>query len=245
MIKYHGTPVGGTKTDAIKFLDGRHALISFAHQAQTPEVMECCESFILDNGAFTIWKTTGGQIDVPAYKSWVEDIGRHPSFVFCLIPDVIGGTEEENDSLLHSWDCSLPSVPVFHLGESTERFLRLSKEYPLVALGSTDKWAKNGSKAWWKNMADFMDSVTDENGFLPCKVHGLRMLDIKLFPYLPLHCGDSTNAGVNGSIAMKKGILPAIKRWQGNERIAQRIEAFQSAPYWNRSILVEDGLLEE
>lgn len=244
MIKYHGTPIGGTKLDAIKFLNGRHALVSFAHQQQVPEVLECCESFCLDNGAFTIWKTTGGLIDVKGYKKWVENIGRHPAFDFCLIPDVIGGTEKENDDLLSEWDCRLPSVPVFHLSESPDRFFRLADKYPKVAFGSTDKWARNGSKEWWKNMADFMDTVTDSDGFLPCKVHGLRMLDCKIFQYLPIHSGDSTNAAVNGSRLMKEGPLPAVHRWQGNERIAQKIEAFQSPQVWNRERLIEDGILE-
>lgn len=245
MIKYHGTPIGGTKEDALKFLVGRHALISYATQGHIPEVLECCESFCLDNGAFTIWKTTGGNIDVHGYIEWVSHYQKHPSFDFALIPDVIGGTEEENDELLKEWDQNLIGVPVYHLGESPERFLRLSEEYSKVAFGSTDKWPRNGSKAWWKYMADFMDIVTDENGNLPCKVHGLRMLDVKLFQYLPLHSGDSTNASVNGHLCMKKGIHPAIERWQGNERIAQKIEAYQSAHFWDRGRLVADGILEE
>ena len=152
MIKYHGTPIGGSKYDAIKFLNGRHALISFAHQGQTAEVLECCESFCLDNGAFTIWKTTGGQIDIEAYKVWVRQLSKHPSFDFCLIPDIIMGTEEENDYLISNWNLNVNSVPVFHLGESIDRFKRLQKQFNKIALGSTDLWGKNGSKSWWVNM---------------------------------------------------------------------------------------------
>jgi hypothetical protein len=247
MIKYHGTPVGGTKSDAIKFLDGRHALISFAHQGQVAEVLECCESFCLDNGAFTIWKTTGGDIDLVAYRGWVESLRRHSSFDFYLIPDKIMGSELENDNLIKEWDelgCGGQGVPVYHLGENPDRFLRLAEEYDKVAFGSTDLWGKNGSKVWWKYMSEFMEEVTDENGYLPCKVHGLRMLDINLFTLLPLHSGDSTNAGVNGHIAMKKGTLPAITRWQGNERIAQRIESFQSAPFWDIEKLFKENKLK-
>lgn len=244
MIKYHGTPLGGTKLDAIKFLKGRHALISFAHQGQTAEVLECCESFCLDNGAFTVWKTTGGGIDVPAYTKWVDSLATHPSFDFALIPDVIGGAIEENDALIDSWESEHLSVPVFHLGEPVDRFFMLAKKFKKVAFGSTDLWARNGSKAWWANMANLMDDITDSRGVLPVKVHGLRMLDVKLFQYLPLHSGDSTNAGVNGHLCMKGGIHPSIERWQGNERIAQKIEAYQSASCWNREILYEEGVLQ-
>jgi hypothetical protein len=245
MIKYHGTPLGGTGHDAIKFLDGRHALVSFAHQQQLPEVLECCESFCLDNGAFTIWKTTGGKIDLEGYKSWVDELGKHPSFDFALIPDVIMGTEEENDTLLSEWKSTKDCVPVFHLGESIDRFFRLAQDYKKVALGSTSEWGVSGSKDWWTHMANFMDNICDKDGYSPVKLHGLRMLDIRIFQYLPLHSGDSTNAGVNGHLCMKKGTHPAVKRWQGNERIAQKIEAFQSSAVWDRKFLVSQGVLDE
>lgn len=248
MIKYHGTPVGGSKYDCIKFLNGRHALISFAHPTQSAEVLEFCESFCIDNGAFTIWKTTGGDIDVLKYKSFVNTLAKHPAYDFCIIPDKIMGSEKENDIMIAQWEdlgVTHNAIPVFHLGESPDRFLKLASKYHKVCLGSTDLWPKNGSRGWWKNMANFMDYVTDSDGVLPCKVHGLRMLDPKLFQYLPLHSGDSTNAGVNGHIAMKKPPFPAVHRWQGNERIAQRIEAWQSAPVWNRELLIRDGILEK
>lgn len=248
MIKYHGTPVGGSKLDSIKFLNGRHALISFAHKAQTAEVLDCCESFCLDNGAYPIWKTTGGEIDIKAYGDFVNGLAKHPSFDFHIIPDKIMGSEVENDKMIEEWkDLGIKNnpVPVFHLGENPDRFLRLAESYNKVCFGSTDLWAKNGSRAWWVKMADFMDYVTNDEGVLPCKVHGLRMLDPKIFRYLPLHSGDSTNAGVNGHICMKKPPFPAIHRWQGNERIAQRIEAYQSAPIWDREALIIDGILEE
>lgn len=245
MIKYHGTPLGGTSMDAIKFLDGRHALVSFAHQQQIAEVLECCESFCLDNGAFTIWKTTGGNIDLKGYAKWVDNIGNHPSFDFALIPDIIMGTEKENDGLLSQWESSKVCVPVFHLGESIDRFFRLAKDHKKIALGSTSEWGVSGSKVWWNKMGEFMDAICDANGNVPVKLHGLRMLDVKIFQYLPLHSGDSTNAGVNGHLCMKKGTHPAIKRWQGNERIAQKIEAFQSAATWHRELLIEEGILDE
>lgn len=245
MIKYHGTPIGGTKYDALKFLEGRNALISFAHPNQTAEVLDCCDSFCLDNGAFSIWKTTGGQIDVEKYKAWVAHLGSHPAFDFALIPDVIMGSIEQNDALIDAWESDVVCVPVYHLGEPVDRFFRLAKKHKKVAFGSTDLWPRNGSREWWKYMADFMDTITDSNGIMPVKVHGLRMLDPELFKYLPLHSGDSTNAAVNGGLCMKKGVYPCTERWQGSERIAARFEKVQAAPFWDRERLVEDGVLDK
>lgn len=245
MIKYHGTPVGGTRRDAMLFLQGRNGLISFATQGHIPEVLEQCDSFCLDNGAFSIWKRGEGQIDLQKYNEWVDSLATHPAFDFCIIPDVIGGTNKENDKMLELWDSLHESIPVYHLGGDPQRFLELAKSYRKVAFGSTDKWPRNGSRKWWAYMADFMDEVTDEHGRLPCKVHGLRMLDPKLFQYLPLHSADSTNAVVNGGLAMKKGVYPSMERWQGSERIARRVEAHQGAAVWDRQRLINDGILEE
>ena len=63
MIKYHGTPIGGKNTDAAELLRGRHALVSHAHPEQLGIVLENCQSFILDNGAFSEWKKSGDEID--------------------------------------------------------------------------------------------------------------------------------------------------------------------------------------
>jgi hypothetical protein len=245
MIKYHGTPIGGTKKEAALFLQGRHALISFAHPDQIAEVLECCESFCLDNGAFSIWKTTGGRIDILRYKAWVNGLRRHPSFDFAIIPDVIGGTEKENDELITEWGDIKGSVPVFHLDESPDRFLRLAEKFEKVALGSTDKWPANGSYSWWVYMADLMDRITDSQGSFPCKVHGLRMLDPRIFRYLPLHSGDSTNVAVNNGGPMKNKSYPAVSRSVASELIAQKIEQFQSADAWSREVLISNNMVAE
>ena len=253
MLKFHGTPIGGTSRDAILFLSGRNALFSFFTKGHIKEVVECCDLFIVDNGAFSHWKTTGGKINVKEYADFVDQYQYYSNHHFHIIPDVIGGTEDENDALLQEWECLGVSKdisscsPVFHLGESVERFKRLRSKYPIVSLGSTDKWPKNGSNQWWNNMADFMDEITDSKGNAGCKLHGLRMLDPKIFTKLPLHSADSTNASVNGHRCMKEGILKDLERWQGNIRIAQRIEHYQSAPYWNRDNLKMDlhGFLED
>ena len=55
MIHYHGTPCGGKAEERGRFLKGRHALISFAHQEDMALAADLCQSFILDNGAFTAW----------------------------------------------------------------------------------------------------------------------------------------------------------------------------------------------
>jgi len=99
MIHYHGTPIGGSRQDAARLLAGRHALVPFPRQDDMGIVAETCQSFVFDNGAFTVWKK-GGQVDVHGYTRWVDDWHRHPGFDWALIPDVIDGDEDANDRLL-------------------------------------------------------------------------------------------------------------------------------------------------
>lgn len=57
MIHYHGTPAGGTRDDAARFLRGRHALVPWVRDEDIGTVAEVCQSFMLDNGAFSAWKS--------------------------------------------------------------------------------------------------------------------------------------------------------------------------------------------
>ena len=88
MKHYHGTPIGGTRQDVARFLIGRHALVPYPRQDDMGIVAEACQSFVFDNGAFSVWKR-GEVLDVPGYMAWVRDWCRHPGFDWALIPDVI------------------------------------------------------------------------------------------------------------------------------------------------------------
>lgn len=59
VIHYHGTPCGGSGVDAAKFLQGRHALISFQAPQDLAIAAEVCQSFCLDSGAYTVWRQGG------------------------------------------------------------------------------------------------------------------------------------------------------------------------------------------
>ena len=101
MIHYHGGPIT-PDTCALKAWKGRHAFISFANPGQIALASEVTQSFALDNGAFSFW-TKNRVVDWSEYYRFVERWGNHPRFGFAVIPDVIGGTSEENDALIAEW----------------------------------------------------------------------------------------------------------------------------------------------
>lgn len=234
MIHFHGTPIGGSRQDVARFLQGRHALVPFPRQDDMGIVADVCKSFVLDNGAFSIWKR-GGALDIPGYMAWVRDWCRHPGFQWALIPDVIDGTEAQNIALVKAWrDSELApyGVPVWHMHESVEWLERLCNNWPIVALGSSGQWSTPGASGWWDRMNVALNAICDEKGRPPCKLHGLRMLDPAVFQHLPLSSADSTNAAVNCGAVERFGMYVPPTSSQRAAVIAERIESFNSASLW-------------
>ncbi|ASE54750.1 TPA: hypothetical protein UM509_000749 [Stenotrophomonas maltophilia] len=235
MIHYHGTPVSGTRQDACRFLAGRHALVPFARPDDLGIALEACQSVVLDNSAFSNWRSGGGDVDVAAYHSWVQSVAGHPAIDWCLIPDKIDGTEKDNVELVALWlrmGCRVLSVPVWHLHESLEWLDHLVGSFQTVAIGSSGPWSDPGTDRWWARMSEAMHVACDAAGRPRARLHGLRMLDPEIFRRLPLASADSTNAAVNGGAVNRFGMYPAPTAGQRAEVIASRIEAHQSAPAW-------------
>ena len=236
MIKYHGGPIT-PQSVAIEAWTSRHAMVSYAYPWQIAIAAEVCQSFVLDNGAFSMWRAGEGDVDAVAYAAWVEKWMRHPSFSWCLIPDKIDGDEEQNDALIASWP--LPravSVPVWHLHESLGRLESLMAEWPIVALGSSGDYAVVGADRWWVRMSEVMNVACDAEGRPRAKLHGLRMLDPTVFSHLPLSSADSTNVAQNHS-KDKKWTGPYVPLDQETRALvlARRIEAHASAARWNHT----------
>jgi hypothetical protein len=236
MIHYHGTPCSGTGLDSAKFLAGRHALVPFAYQRSLPVALDVCQSVVLDNSAYTNWRRGHGGVDVPAYHSWVQSLAGHPVIDWCLIPDKIDGTEKDNVELVNHWlrmGCRMHSVPVWHLHESLDWLDYLVSNFQRVSLGSSGEWSDPGTPKWWQRMADVMRVACDKNGSPRAKLHGLRMLDPAIFSRLPLASADSTNAAVNAGSVKRFGVYPSPTAGQRANVIADRIEAHQSAHFWD------------
>jgi len=224
MIHYHGTDMHPDDL-AARFFMNRHALISFAYPKQLELIADVCSTFVLDNGAFTHW-SKGGKVDVEAYSDWVNDWKSHPAFDWCLIPDVIEGTEEENDAMIEEWDDLHErhySVPVWHYHESMERLEMLSGKFYRIALGSSGKY-KPGQGEWWGRTVEAFKHILSGT-----KVHGLRMLNPNIFTQVPLSSADSSNVARNigeGRWA-DTGYTPVTKLAR-TQVLADRIEAYQS-----------------
>ena len=232
MVHYHGGPFSDPIT-AVVVWRGRHAMVSFARPEQIKVAADICQSFCLDNGAYSAWRR-GGRTKFDEYYSWVDRWVRHPGCDFAVIPDSIEGTEEENDELLEQWPFERwHGCPVWHMHESLRRLRRLTHKWPRIALGSSGAFATPGTAEWWKRMASAMRVCCDGSGVPRARLHGLRMLSPTIFSQLPLASADSTNVSRNVQLDRKwtGPYAPTSKRVRGLV-LVDRIESHNALPSW-------------
>ena len=235
MIHYHGLPI--TPTPVANYaVQAGHAFVSFAHAEQISTAIEVCQSFALDNGAFSAWKANKPIENWDSYYDWALNLKKVPSCDFAVIPDVIDGTETDNDALLR--DCPFPKwfgSPVWHMHESFERLEQLANTYVRVSIGSSGQYANVGSNLWWSQIGKAMRVLCDDMGRPICKLHGLRMLDPAIFTKLPFASADSTNIARSVGIdnKWKHGNYPPPTKEARAQVMRARIEAHNSPDVWN------------
>lgn len=237
MIHYHGLPIIPA-TAAIRAIESGHAFVSFAYPDQLGLAAEVCQSFAIDNGAFSSWRKGKSVMDWKSYYDWATMCKRIPSCDWAVIPDVIDGSEEDNDSLLIEWP--LPpwfGVPVWHLHESLSRLERLAADWPRVCIGSSGEYSLIGTTTWWDRMVCAMQVVCNKDGEPLVKLHGLRMLDPKIFTRLPFASADSTNIARNVGLDKKwrGSYLPPNKEARAVV-MRSRIESQNGATVWYSNI---------
>lgn len=216
MIHYHGLPIN-PQTVTVTAVNAGHAFITFADTQPLGVAVQVCQSFAIDNGAFSAWKTGRPIQDWRPFYEWAAQCRLVPSCDFAVIPDVIDGDEAANDALLDEWPLgAMFGAPVWHMHESLSRLERLAATYLRVCIGSSGQYATVGNDVWWDRIDQAMRVVCDSKGRPLVKLHGLRMLNPKVFTRLPFASADSTN------IARNVGI---DKRWANGNYLPPTKEA--------------------
>lgn len=233
MSKYHGTPMGGTRADRALAITDRLVLIPYPRPDDLDLAQRLSRGYIADNGAYSDWRAGHPTFrDYPGYLAWVEKLQQCRKFHWAVIPDQIGGSEAENNALLAQWPANLRGVPVYHMHHSLDRLRYLAQTYPTVALGGGRGYEQLKSQAWWARIGQMMEAITDDHGHPICRLHGLRMLDPKVFTVLPLESGDSANVARNSSHVHR---FPEwLSRGERACVLADRIERYPAAAAWKR-----------
>lgn len=232
MIHYHGTPI--TPRSELVSLAGRSFCVSFARPDDVAVCHDIGEGVMLDNGAFSAW-TRGMVTDWPGYYAWCEPWLDYPT-TWAVIPDVIGGSDEDNDALIAEWPHGQKGAPVWHMHEPLDRLLRLAQDWQRVCVGSSGEYAQVGSPAWTRRMEAAMDALCG-NGPVPVWLHMLRGLALCGSDF-PFASADSTNVARNhGGTNMGRSRKSAL-------RMASEIDARQCPGRWRGATPLPVSLLE-
>lgn len=169
-IHYHGTPI--TPLSAFYQLAGAHFCVSFARPDNVKHAHELGQSVMLDNGAFSVWRS-GAVADWPGFYAWCDNWLAYPT-TWAVVPDVITGTAEDQDALLAQWPFAGRGAPVWHMHEPIDRLLRLIQTYARVCIGSSAEYATVLSSKWQQRMDDVWNAIAHACGRLLPWVHMLR-----------------------------------------------------------------------
>lgn len=246
MIHYHGLPITPA-TAAVKAIESGHAFVSFAHSDQLAIAVNVAQSFAIDNGAFSAWRSGNPITDWTPFMEWSGEIAKIPSCDFIVVPDQIDGDLHDQFKLIDAFikyfggnNAFKYGAPVYHLHEPLSHAQELSKSWQRVCIGSSGVFAQIGTSKWWSRMAEVMSAVCDAEGRPNCKLHGLRMLNPDVFTQFPFSSCDSTNIGRNIGIdkAWRGNYMPPTKEMR-SAVMRSRIEAHNSPSIWSFGIPIE------
>ncbi len=213
MIHYHGTPI--TPRDILLDLAGCNFCVSFAAPAQVEICHQIGQSVMLDNGAFSFWNKKK-PTNWPGYMDWAEPWLDYQT-TWAVIPDVIGGTAEENDVLLVDWFKRglKRGAPVWHLHEPLDRLQRLCQVFPRVCFGSSAEYRNVGSVTWHRRMEEAFNSIDGTDVWL----HMLRGMKMSGSDY-PFSSVDSADVAVNHHRPQNTA-LKMVRRWDALQNPAK------------------------
>jgi hypothetical protein len=150
----HGTPI--TPIRLLDTLAGGSFCVSFAAPEQLDRCIELVgedQILVLDNGAFSHWRKGNGAIDRDKFWAWANDAQDRCAQAVAVIPDVIGGTEDENKVEM-SWALreGLAKYPartmsIWHMNESFDQLAMHLKLCNFVGMGSCQEYDVQGNRA--------------------------------------------------------------------------------------------------
>lgn len=149
----HGLPV--TPAALLNQLRGESFCVSFAAPNQTERAIELVDKngiLVLDNGAFTHWRSGKGKIDAKAYFAWANAIQARCEVAVAVIPDVIEGSEEANwqeaAAAVHKHSAYTDRLMfIWHMNESLEQLAKACRLFNFVGIGSCAEYDVQKNRA--------------------------------------------------------------------------------------------------
>jgi hypothetical protein len=191
VIHYHGTPI--TPVSALYEMSGRHFCVSHAHPQDVDRCHRIGQSVMLDNGAFSKWKSKK-ETAWRSFYDWCDRWLDYPT-TWAVIPDEIDAGSQYQDALISEWPFGDRGAPVWHMDEPISRLLALTDRWPKVCVGSTAEYAVVLSPSWRRRMDEAWNEVARHHARLPW-LHMLRGMQLSGREW-PFASADSTDIAQN------------------------------------------------
>lgn len=222
-IHYHGGPHTPQKV-LLESLTGAHFCVSHFSPHQVALCHQVGQSVMLDNGAFSAWRSGKPVKNWQPYYDWCDRWLDYPT-TWAVIPDVIEGDEEENSRLCRAWPHRDRGAGVWHLHESFNRLIGLLDTFPRVCMGSSAQYATIMSPDWQRRMDTAWEEIDKRFKRTP-NVHMLRGLRLvrERWPFASV---DSTDIARNHN-RPQNGVAQMRARWdaiQCPSRFSVRVDS--------------------
>jgi hypothetical protein len=214
-ICYHGTPI--TPNATLLTLAGKHFCVSHMRPDQVAVCHQIGQSVMLDNGAFSKWKS-GKAVNWPAYYEWCDKWLDYPT-TWAVIPDEIEAGSQEQDALIREWPHGDRGAPVWHMDEPLDRALRLADEWPRICFGANGEFSTIPGPAFTARMDAVWNELAKRHRRTP-NIHMLRGMQLTKFPW-PFASVDSTDVAQNHHLPHRTA-----------RAMADRWDATQCPPTW-------------
>jgi hypothetical protein len=216
-IHYHGTPI--TPQRELLGMAGGHFCVSHWEPRQVEVCHGIGQSVMLDNGAFSAWKAGKQILDWMPYFAWTDEWLDYRT-TWAVIPDVVQGTEEEQERLIVEWPHGERGAPVWHLHESIDRLLQLADEWPRVCMGSSEEFKDVLSPIWERRMDAAWRELSKRHARTPW-IHMLRGMQLVRHRW-PFASVDSTSIARNHAGNNTRGTPPKepvemMRRWDSGQ----------------------------
>lgn len=153
-------------------------------------IIQKCDYFLLDSGAFTFMNSFKGKVD------WMEYIDKYANFIiknnikyfFELdIDSVVGYDKVKEYTNYLEKKVGRKCIPVWHKSRGIEEWKKLTKEYDYVAIGGIV--IKEIKPRDYKYFIPLLEIARKNN----CKVHGLGFTGMKYLKKYHFYSVDSTS----------------------------------------------------
>ena len=171
---------------------------------------------LVDNGAFSAHQsgidTMSDEGYLNGFADWANDILDRCPVAIAVIPDVIGGTWQQNAQLIDDTMCMFDDMdrlmPIWHMHEPISFLVSLVERFGYIGIGSSGEYFNVGTAKWHARMTEALAAidatVADSEGcIVRPRIHLMRAQSMAHL--YDVDSTDSVNVAINHGRYRKQG----------------------------------------